>query len=227
MLKEADKVILRKENHNELRNLEQMFVDNKVEEMQNYIEEQKNSIVEELTNFAEEHTVPCKWDKYGDPIAYTVKVKPVVINTYFLRSICPIGSVEPMYNAEKLALVFDYYNYVVAEINEKIGDYPSSLTSFCKMAGITLTTLRNYKNSEDMNMRIIVEKIYDQIGDENLTLSQMGLSKERTTMFKLRSQNEMTEAERPNVNINISEKVDSKVIEDRLKKYSKFLDKKG
>ena len=75
-------------------------------------------------------------------------------------------------------------------------------------------------------MRIIVDKIYDQIGDENLTMGQLGMAKERTTLFKLRSQNELTEAERPNVNINITEKVDTKVIEDRISKYSRLIDKK-
>lgn len=219
-------LIIKKENQNDLRNLEQDFVNSKIEEMQNYIEKRKQEIIEELTTFAKEHTKPIKWDKDGTPIEYGVILKPIVINNYFFKSICPIGSVEPMYNAEKLSLVFEYYMYLLAEINDKLGDYPSSLTSFCKIAGISSNTLRNYRASEDLNMRIIVEKIYDQIGDENITMGQMGITKERTTLFKLRSQNEITEAERPSVNINITEKVDTKIIEDRINKYSKLIDKK-
>lgn len=224
---ESQNMVIRKQNQNELRSLEQNFVDSKIEEMQSYIDKRKEEIVGELTKFANDRTVPCKWDKDGNPIEYTVRIKPVVINNYFFKSICPIGSVEPMYNAEKLSLVFDYYMYLISEINDKLGDYPSSLTSFCKLAGITMNTLRQYRVGEDFNMRIIADKIYDQIGDENITMSQMGITKERSTMFKLRSQNELTEAERPNVNINITEKIDNKAIEDRISKYSKFLDKKA
>ena len=218
--------IIKKQNQNDLRQLEQDFVDAKIEQMQDYIENRKQEITKQLVEFGESHRQPTKWDKDGIPIEYGVMLKPVVINNYFFKSICPIGSVEPMYNAEKLSLVFDYYNYILAEINDKLGDYPSSLTSFCKLSGITTNTLRNYRASDDLNMRIIVDKIYDQVGDDNITMGQLGITKERTTMFKLRSQNEITEAERPSVNINITEKVDTKAIEDRISKYSKLIDKK-
>ena len=131
-----------------------------------------------------------------------------------------------MYNAEKLGLVFDYYMYLISEVNDKIGNYPSSLTSFCKLAGITLNTLRSYRSSDDLNMRIIAEKIYDQVGDENITMSQMGITKERSTMFKLRSQNEITEAQRPTVSINFNEQINTEQIEDRIKKYQSLAAKK-
>ena len=222
----TDNLIIQKQNQNDLRTLEQQFVDSKVGDMQQYIEKQKENIVQQLIEYKEKHTVESKWDKYGDPIAYEVQINPMVINNYFFKSICPISSVEPMYNAEKLGVVFDYYMYLMAEVNDKIGNYPSSLTSFCKLAGITLNTLRQYRNSDDLNMRIIAEKIYDQVGDENITMSQMGIAKERSTMFKLRSQNELTEAQRPIVNINFSEQIDTEQIEDRIKKYKSFADKK-
>jgi len=218
--------LIKKENQNVLRRLEQDFVDAKIDQMQNYIEQRKEEITQELLKFGESHRQPTKWDKDGCPIEFGVMLKPVVINNYFFKSVCSIGSVEPIYNAEKLSLVFEYYNYILAEINDKLGDYPSSLTSFCKLAGITTNTLRNWRMSDDLNMRIIVDKIYDQVGDDNITMGQLGITKERTTMFKLRSQNEVTEAERPNVNINITEKIDKDAIENKINKYSKFLQKK-
>ena len=222
----ANNIVIQKQNQNDLRKLEQDFVDAKVEQMQDYIEHRKIEITQELIEFGNNHKQPTKWNRDGEPIDYGVILKPLVINNYFFKSICPLNSVEPMYNAEKLSLVFDYYCYILAEINDKLGDYPSSLTSFCKLAGISSTTLRNYRASDDLNMRILVDKIYDQIGDENLTMGQLGIAKERTTLFKLRSQNELTEAERPSININISEKVDTKAIEDRISKYSKLIAKK-
>lgn len=214
-------------NQNNLRELEQEYVDNKIAKMDEYIEQRKQEITNELIEYAENHTEAIKWDREGCPIAYGIKVKPAVISNYFLKSICPIGSTEPIYNAEKLALVFEYYNYLIAEINDKIGNYPSSLTSFCKLAGITLNTLRQLRVGSDLNMRVIVEKIYDQIGDENIAMGQVGAAKERTTLFKLKSQNELTEAVTPNVNINITEKVDRKAISEKLNRYRNFIDKKN
>ena len=71
-----------------------------------------------------------------------------------------------------------------------------------------------------------IEKIYDQIGDENITMSQMGMVKERTTMFKMKSQNELVEKEQPKININITEKPNFEQIEERINKYKQFARKK-
>lgn len=213
-------------NKNELRELEQFYTTNKVDTMFDTIEAKKQELVEDMIKYANEHTVPCSWNKDGEVVAYKVNINPLVITNYFFKPITPITSQEPIYNAEKLGMVFDYYCDILANVNDKIGNFPSSLTSFCKLAGITLNTLRSYKNSNDYNMRVVAEKIYDQIGDENITMSQMGIVKERTTMFKMKSQNELVEKQQPNININITEKPDFVKIEERIGKYKQFASKK-
>ena len=218
---------IQKKNQNELRKLEQFYVENKVDTMFEEIEAKKQELVEDMIKYSDKHTKPSKFDKDGNPIAYKTDMNPLIITNYFFKSIVPIQSQEPEYNAEKLSMVFDYYCDILAEVNDKIGYFPSSLVSFCKLAGITASTLRGYKNSNDYNMRVIAEKIYDQIGDENLTFSQMGITRERSTIFKLKSQNEMVEKQQPNVNINITEKPDMERIKARLEKYNVFVDKKG
>lgn len=224
-IKEKNQEIVNK-NTNELRELEQFYTTNKVDTMFKSIEKKKEELVQDMIQYANEHTVPCAWDKEGNPTSYRIKINPLVITNYFFKPITPITSQEPIYNAEKLGMVFDYYCDILANVNDKIGNFPSSLTSFCKLAGITLNTLRQYKNSTDYNMRVVAEKIYDQIGDENITMSQMGIVKERTTMFKMKSQNELVEKQQPNININITEKPDFARIEERIGKYKQFASKK-
>lgn len=212
---------------NDLVELEQFYTNGKVDNILANIEKEKEKIVEDMIKYASDKEKPCKWDKEGYPIAYKVDINPVVVNNMFFKPIVSIGSIEPEYSPEKLALVFDYYCDLVAEVNDKIGNFPSSLTSFCRFAGITFTYLRKLRNSSDYNMRVIVEKIYDQIGDSNVTMSQMGMVRERTTIFKMKSQNEMVEKEQPKININITEKPDMEAIQQRLNKYKQFADKKG
>lgn len=213
-------------NKNNLRELEQFYTTNKVDTMLDTIEKQKEELVKDMIKYHDDHLVECKWDKEGHPIDWQVDISPLVITNYFFKPITPITSQEPIYNAEKLGMVFDYYCDILANVNDKIGHFPSSLTSFCKLAGITLNTLRTYKNSTDYNMRVVVEKIYDQIGDENITMSQMGKVRERTTMFKLKSQNDLVEKQQPNNNVYIIEKPDFKQIDERINKYKKFASKK-
>lgn len=217
---------IQKSNQNELRKLEQFYVTGKVDSMMSEIEAKKEALVKEMIEYKERNMKPVKWNDEGDPIAFQVNINPLVITNYFFKSITPISSQEPQYNAEKLGMVFDYYCDIITKVNEVIGNFPSSLTSFCKLAGITLNTLRGYKNSNDLNMRIIAEKIYDQIGDENVTMSQMGIVRERSTIFKMKSQNELVEKQQPNVNINITEKPDMERIEARINKYKVFATKK-
>lgn len=217
---------IQKQNQNELRELEQFYTEGKVDNMLANIQEKKDELVKDMIKYHDSHLKECKWDKDGNPLAWEVNINPLVINNYFFKPICPITSQEPIYNAEKLGMVFDYYCDILAEVNNQIGNYPSSLTSFCKLAGITFNTLRNYRNSDDYNMRVVAEKIYDQIGDENVTMSQMGVVRERSTIFKMKSQNEMVEKVQPQVKVNVNAEVDVDRIQERLNKYKRFASKK-
>ena len=219
---------IEKVNQNNLRELEQFYNEGKIDTLFKNIEEEKKKLVEDMIKYAEEHTEDSKWDKEGNVLAREVKINPLVVSNYFFKSIVPIGSQEPVYNAEKLSMVFDYYCQILAEVNDKIGNFPSSLTLFCKFAGITLATLRQYRNSQDLPTRTVAEKIYDQIGDENITMSQMGIVRERTTLFKMKSQNELVEKTQPNVNISVKKiDIDLDRINERLNKYKQFTNKKG
>lgn len=227
MTERQKKLEIEKKKQNDIRDLEQDYVEHKIEVMFDTIEERKQELIADMVKYAEEHTKPVKWDKDGNELDYKVEMNPVVINNYFFKSIVPITCQEPIYNAEKLGMVFDYYCEILAEINDKIGNFPSSLTSFCKLSGLTMQTLRNYRNSSDYNLRIVAEKIYDQIGDENITMSQMGIVNERSTIFKMKAQNEIVEKEQPRVSINITEKPDMDKITARLDKYKSYVVKKG
>lgn len=227
MTSKEKKLEIQRKTQNDLRELEQMYVENKIDNMFDNIEQKKQELVADMIEYANKHTKPVKWNKDGIPIGKKIEINPLVINNYFFKSIVPITSQEPIYNGEKLGMVFDYYCELLAEINDKIGNFPSSLTSFCKLAGITSQTLRNYRNSSDYSLRVVAEKIYDQIGDENITMSQMGVVKERSTIFKMKAQNEIVEKEQPKVSINITEKPDMERIEERLNKYKLYATKKG
>lgn len=217
---------VRKKNQDKARELEKFYTEGKVEDILANLEKRKKELVEDMIKYAEEHNKPIKWDKDGGVIKWKVDYNPFVVENVFFKSIVPIGCQEPDYNAEKLALAYDFYCQLLVEVNNNIGQYPASLTSFCHFAGITLNTLRLYRNSPDLAMRTIAEKIYDQTGDTNITMSQLGIVKERSTLFKMKSQNEIVEKEQPKVNINIVEAPDMDKIEERINKYRSYVDKK-
>ena len=72
-------------NRNDLRDLEQSFINDKVSNMMTAVEAKKEELVKEMIVYAEKNTKPCKWNKEGDPIAYKTIVNPLIINNYFFN----------------------------------------------------------------------------------------------------------------------------------------------
>ena len=208
----------------ELRELENFYVKGTVEDVNQKIEELKEQKVNEIIKYAKDHEKEI-FNKDGDVVGHRVEYNPLVVSNVFFKSICPLSNAMPKYNAEKLGMVYDYYTYLVTEVNEKIGNYPSSLANFCKLAGITTRELAGYKRSSDYDMRVVVEKIYDDIGNDNITMSQMGRAKETSTLFKLKTQNEIVEKTNPNINISYKEIIDTTKLNTNLEKYKKLLEK--
>lgn len=204
------------------RDLENFFVNGTVNDIMSKLDIIKEEKVNEMIEYATKHQKPI-YDKDGEIQEYIVNVNPIVVSNSFFKSLSPLGSKVPIYNAEKLALIYDYYLYLLTEVNDKIGDFPASLATFCKLAGISMQDLREYRRSADLDMRNIVEKIYDEIGENNLSMAQLGIVKGTPTQFKLKTQNEMVEKSVPNVNITFKETINTDRINENLSKYKEYL----
>lgn len=217
--------MIRTQNKQNLRQLESMYVNNSIEDLSKLVEERHNELTEQLIQYQKEFKTT-QYNKKGEPYE-VLNVKPFIIQNYFFKSINPIGNREPNYNAEKLAIVWDLYNEIVLQINAKIGDYIPSLTSFCTFAGITLSTFRSWKKSNDEDMRIIVEKISDVCYDINVSMAQRGGLKERSTIYRMKSEQERPEKEQPQIHIHNEGSIDFNAINQRLEELQGFNKKKN
>jgi hypothetical protein len=74
-------------------------------------------------------------------------------------------------------------------------------------------------------MRIIVQKIIDDVDEANISMAQTGSAKERTTLFKLKAQNEMVEKTTPKVNVSIKANIDDARVKGNVLEYQEFLEK--
>lgn len=211
---------------NDVRVLEEFYVDGKVSDLDKTIDKMKKETVKGMLDYANKHTKPLL-NRKGDEIGNFVDYNPVVVGEEFFKPIVPLRGKMPKYSAEKLGLVYDYYNYLISEVNDKIGVYPASLGGFCKLAGITMSELKRYKNSDDFDLRTTTEKIYDEIGDSNLTLSQMGKARETSTLFKLKAEHEITEKKSPNVNISVKQGIDTSGIDSIIANYREAINTNG
>ena len=100
-----------------------------------------------------------------------------------------------------------------------------NLSSFCAFAGIRLSTFKKYKQSLDEGMRIVVDKIEDGCFDSNITLAQMGYIKERSTVYRMKSEQEKIEKEAPVVHLH-NNQVDLNAIQRRIKETQGLSEKK-
>ena len=209
-----------------LNDMEQLYINGTVNNLIETIEEKKKEVVTQIVDYANEHYKANKWTRSGDILREDVEFNPIAVDKLFFKSIVPLNCKEPEYNPEQLSLIFDYYNFLIGKVNEEIGNFPPSIKGFCKFCGLTVNTFSRLRASSDISMRTVVEKIYDEIEDSNVTLSQLGFAKEKTTIFKMKTQNEVVEKVTPNVNVNVSTTIttdEKNSIDETIKKYSKFL----
>ena len=225
MGRKSDNKLIQYNNKQKLVDLEKFYVNATLDNLEEVIETKKNELVEKLIEYKERFTKPMLTKK-GETIGFAVDVKPYLISSYFFKSINPIGSIEPEYSPEKLAIVFDLYMYLVEQVNIEIGDFVPTKTHFCKFAGITTSTLSSYKNSPSLEMRTIVDKIYDECFDSSLTMAQRGRLNERSTIFRAKSELEVAEKPQTHVNINANI-VDLGDINERLAQLKMFNNKKN
>lgn len=197
---------------NEIVNLEQFYVDAYLDNLPEIVAQRKEELVDKLIDFKEKH-IQHKYDKYGND-------KPIVnqylVSTYFFRSINEFGNISPEYNPENLSVVWDIYQYLIEQINLEICPFTPSLTHFCQFAGISTDILRDYKESKDKQMREITQKIYDACYQGQMMSAQNGITKEASTIWRMKTENEIVEKKTPNINVSIKETVDPKAVNDRL-----------
>lgn len=219
-VKEYNKEV-RRRNKEEIRVLENSYVQDVVENLDSLIAERKEKLIKDLLEYKGKFG---KEDKRGN---YEIDVEPMVINKYFFKPINPLVGSEPTYNAEKLGIVWEIYSDTVATVSENLrATVVPTLSNFCRFAGIRLSTFRNYKNSSDESMRIVTEKIEDECFDTNVTLAQMGKVKETSTQYRMKAEQGKVEAQAPSVHIH-AESIDLGAINDRIKDIMDFNNRKN
>lgn len=216
-IKEKNQEIVNK-NKNEVKLLESFYVNATLDNLPIMVEKRKNEIVDKLVDFQNKY-IQYNHDKQGNE--YKI-INPYLISTYFFKSINPISSKIPKYSAEKLAVVWDLYMYLIEQVNMNIGTFQPSLTHFAKFAGISLQTINNYKNCGDEDMMILCEKIYDECFNGNISLAQNGQLREKSTITRMKIENQVIEKVQPTVRVNVDTKVDLNEINKRLEEIKKF-----
>lgn len=206
-------------NKQELRELEQVYVDGTLSNLDEIIEKKKEILIKKIENYNQEHLIT-KYSKKGESYE-VVNLNPIILQNYFFKSINPIGNREPKYNAEKLAIVFELYSDIVEGINSKIGNFVPNISSFCLFAGITTQTFKNYKNSQDIDLRTVYEKINDYCFNSNITLAQTGNLSEKSTIYRMKVEEEKGEKSEPQIHIH-TDSLNMDEVNKRLKEIQDF-----
>lgn len=162
----------------------------------------------------------------GEIIDTYVEVNPNIITNIFFKPIVPLTT-SIIYNGEQLAMLYEYYNDLILKINDKLGAFPSSLSLFCRFVGLTIEDLKKLRENGDETTQMVVKKIIDDVDESNLAMAQAGNLKERTTLFRLKAQNEMVEKVAPKVNVSAKINIDDDRIKGNILDYQEFLGKKG
>lgn len=186
-------------------------------------DENSEEIEQKIADYKKKH-YKSVFDRNGNEIDHFIEINPVILTNTFFKPIVSFDE-KPNYTANQMAQSYEYYQELLTKINDEIGAFPSSLTLFCRFIGVTLNDFKEMKNNEDLHY--VIQKIIDDVDETNISMAQTGVTKERSTLFKLKAQNEMVEKVQPKVNVNIKASIDDNRIKGNILEYKEFLNKRG
>ena len=189
--------------------------------MRKELEKVKKERIKWIKEYGEK-CLKTKYDKYGNGTSY-YDTNPIVISEKAFGKVDKKTKGVLLYTKEQLEEYYELYRELVLAVNEYAGIFPTSLTTFCKLIGVTIDVLKQYRETADIEMKKLIDTIYDEINDDNLFLSQLGQANEKSTIFKLKSQNELTEKKQPNVNISLKGVMNQAKYDKTLEKYNHLL----
>lgn len=221
-----DNNYIKMQNKNELIELQNFYVNATIDNLPKLVEERKNEIINKLIDFKKIMEIETT-DSDGFPKIIQKPINPYLVSTYFFKSINPLSNVEPEYSSEKLSIVWELYMYLIENVNIEISPFSPSLSHFSKFAGISLSTLKNYRNSSENGMKILCSKIFDECFDSNVNLAQNKILSEKSTIYRMESENEVIKKTQPTVNINCKvEEVNMEDVYNRINQYKNYSNKK-
>ena len=176
------------------------------------LETMEKKVDEMIDNFSN-HFVEKHFDKYGNE---TKVVNPMAIKSYFFSNQEKDKTNSPIYDEKQMNLFLNAFIYTIEQINLYIYPFAADLKDFCKMINITSEELTNLKNSNSIEMKNIISKLYDFCRDSNLTLAQNKIYSSSVTSLKAKSELEIVEKKEPTVKLDLHAKVPLELINERL-----------
>ena len=218
----VDEKYLELDKKNEVIELEKFCVNATLDNLEELTYQKEQEMISKIENYRKMMVVEIKNDD-GEVIDTIHKdYNPYLVSTYFFKSINPLSNIEPMYSSEKLAAVWGIYMNLIELVNIHIGPFQPTLSHFAKFAGISTYTLKAYKNSPDLQMQTIANKIFDETFDSNVLLAQNKILSNRSTELRVKVENEVQEKPQVKVNVNVNQEVDLGQISARLDEISNF-----
>ena len=174
------------EKKSEVIDLEKFCVNATLDNLEDLMLQKEQELISKIENYQKMMIVEIK-NGYGEVIDTIHKdYNPYLVSTYFFKSINPLSNIEPQYSSEKLAVVWNIYMNMIELVNINIGPFQPTLSHFAKFAGISTYTLKSYRNSPDLQMQTIANKIFDETFDSNVLLAQNKILSNRSTELRVK-----------------------------------------
>ena len=168
-------------------------------EQQNQLTEMKTELIKKEYQDNLKEVMEQKMFDLADKLKHIEEGKSLsVIELKSLLSQKNTIGLSPKYSTTELAILFDYYKQFIQKINEKTPYIPTK-EDFCSFAGVSTVTYNNWKQSDDVERREIMQKIDDYLVDIHLSMAQRGDIREISTIFRAKSEFGMVEAQAPQV----------------------------
>lgn len=183
------------------------------ENLESYLQNKLETVAEEAQNYIAKLEIKDKKEvkDFNDvETGVVLKAKNHLLTPIIMRAMTKDFTgiyTEPIYAARELAIIFEYYQEMIYQLNSKGILFPPTKQNFAAFAGITSTTYDSYLKSADKNKATIMQKIEDYIIENSWT----GAMTDKLNPYIVERRSKMrgigggyTEA-KPELNINIKQ----------------------
>lgn len=148
-----------------------------------YLEERKKEFLDLLPAHKEKVAVDDMGNQFPVP---DKKMDIMELYQYTFSPMIRVAGTSPAYSEEQIAMVFDYFKYVISEAN-KVALFPPTKESFCSLLGISTHKMNGMKSTGSEEMRDIIMQIEDYISNFLTVGGLTGKVREITAIFTQKS----------------------------------------